>query len=86
MALFQRQPQVSDPVNYVTLGLNKTLLIVGLGNIGKEYDAVIVCVSHEPYSELTEDYFESITKSHAIIADLKGMYRGKINNRKYWSF
>ena len=55
-------------------------------NIGKEYDAVIVCVSHDPYSELTEDYFESITKSHAIIADLKGMYRGKINNRKYWSF
>jgi UDP-N-acetyl-D-galactosamine dehydrogenase len=55
-------------------------------NVGKEYDAVIVCVSHEPYSELTEDYFESITKSHAIIADLKGMYRGKINNRKYWSF
>lgn len=38
MALFQRQPQVSDPVNYVTLGLNKTLLIVGLGNIGKAYD------------------------------------------------
>jgi UDP-N-acetyl-D-glucosamine/UDP-N-acetyl-D-galactosamine dehydrogenase len=55
-------------------------------NVGKEYDAVIVCVSHEPYSELTQDYFESITKSHAIIADLKGMYRGKINNRKYWSF
>lgn len=38
MALFQRQPQTSDPVNYVTLGLNKTLLVVGLGNIGKEYD------------------------------------------------
>jgi PTH1 family peptidyl-tRNA hydrolase len=38
MALFQRKPQVSDPVNYVTLGLNKTLLIVGLGNIGAQYD------------------------------------------------
>jgi PTH1 family peptidyl-tRNA hydrolase len=38
MALFQRRPQVSDPVNYVTLGLSKTLLIVGLGNIGKEYE------------------------------------------------
>lgn len=38
MALFQRRPQVSDPVNYVTLGLNKTTLIVGLGNIGKHYD------------------------------------------------
>jgi len=38
MSLFTNRPQSSDPVNYVTLGLNKTLLIVGLGNIGKEYD------------------------------------------------
>lgn len=38
MALFTRRPQATDPVNYVTLGLHKTLLIVGLGNIGKEYD------------------------------------------------
>lgn len=38
MALFQRKPQTSDPVNYFTLGLNKTLLFVGLGNPGSEYD------------------------------------------------
>lgn len=38
MSLFQRRPQVSDPVNYVTVGLNKTVLIVGLGNPGVEYD------------------------------------------------
>ena len=38
MSLFQRRPQESDPVNYVTVGMNKTLLIVGLGNPGKEYD------------------------------------------------
>jgi PTH1 family peptidyl-tRNA hydrolase len=38
MALFQRRPQTSNPVNYVTVGLNKTLLIVGLGNPGPEYD------------------------------------------------
>ncbi|HSW80126.1 MAG TPA: aminoacyl-tRNA hydrolase [Candidatus Saccharimonadales bacterium] len=38
MSLFTRRPQVSDPVNYVTVGLNKTVLIVGLGNPGKEYD------------------------------------------------
>jgi PTH1 family peptidyl-tRNA hydrolase len=38
MALFQRKPQVSDPVNYVTVGLNKTLLFIGLGNPGAEYD------------------------------------------------
>lgn len=38
MALFQRRPQTSNPVNYVTVGLNKTILLVGLGNPGKEYD------------------------------------------------
>lgn len=38
MSLFQRRPQVSDPVNYVTVGLNKTILVVGLGNPGAEYD------------------------------------------------
>lgn len=38
MALFQRRPQVSNPVNYITVGLNKTVLIVGLGNPGSEYD------------------------------------------------
>lgn len=54
--------------------------------IGKEYDAVIVTVCHEPYAEYNEDYFASITKPHALIADLKGVYRGKITNRNYWSF
>lgn len=38
MALFQRRPQTSNPVSYTTVGLNKNLLIVGLGNPGKEYD------------------------------------------------
>lgn len=38
MALFQNRPQASDNHNYYTVGLNKTVLIVGLGNPGKEYD------------------------------------------------
>ncbi|HEX4775005.1 MAG TPA: aminoacyl-tRNA hydrolase [Candidatus Saccharimonadales bacterium] len=38
MALFQRRPQVSDPTNYYTVGQNKTVLLVGLGNPGPEYD------------------------------------------------
>jgi len=38
MSLFQRKPQTSDPVNYVTVGMNKTLMFVGLGNPGAEYD------------------------------------------------
>jgi UDP-N-acetyl-D-galactosamine dehydrogenase len=53
---------------------------------GKDYDAVIVTVCHEPYASLDEEYFNSITKPNAMIADLKGIYRGQINSRTYWSF
>jgi PTH1 family peptidyl-tRNA hydrolase len=38
MGLFQRRPQLGDSIQYYTLGQNKNLLVVGLGNIGKEYD------------------------------------------------
>jgi PTH1 family peptidyl-tRNA hydrolase len=38
MALFQRRPQLGDSIQFYTLGQNKTLLVVGLGNPGKEYD------------------------------------------------
>lgn len=51
-----------------------------------DYDAVIITVCHEPYAELGEEYFTSITKPHAIVADLRGVYRGKIKSRTYWSF
>ncbi|RYY64438.1 MAG: nucleotide sugar dehydrogenase, partial [Chitinophagaceae bacterium] len=51
-----------------------------------DYDAVIVTVCHEPYADYADDYFSSITKPNALIADLKGVYKGKITNRNYWSF
>jgi UDP-N-acetyl-D-galactosamine dehydrogenase len=54
----------------------------GFGLVDKvstDYDAVIVTVPHNDYKELGEDYFASITKPHAMIADLKGIYRNKIS-------
>jgi UDP-N-acetyl-D-galactosamine dehydrogenase len=53
--------------------------------IGNDYDAVIVTVPHQPYRKLDDAYFSSITKSKAMVADLKGIFRGKINSRSYWS-
>lgn len=38
MALFQRRPEIGDRISFTTFGMNKTLLFVGLGNPGKEYD------------------------------------------------
>lgn len=49
------------------------------------YDAVIVAVPHKPYRDLAESYFLSITTDCAILADLKGIYRGRIRQMHYWS-
>ena len=38
MSLFQRKPNQGDTIQFYTLGQDKTVLIVGLGNIGREYD------------------------------------------------
>lgn len=38
MALFQKRPQLDKPLAFTTIGLNKSLLIVGLGNPGDEYE------------------------------------------------
>ncbi|MGC4102034.1 nucleotide sugar dehydrogenase [Ferruginibacter sp.] len=53
--------------------------------ISNDYDAVIVTVPHNDYKKLDDAYFSSITKPYAMVADLKGIYRGKISNRNYWS-
>lgn len=52
---------------------------------GKEYDAVIVAVNHREYIRLDEAYFKSITRPNAVLIDVKGIYRQKIKDMKYWS-
>ena len=54
-------------------------------NVGTEYDAVIITVPHKAYIQLDDAYFCGITRPHGLVADLKGIYRNKINNREYWS-
>lgn len=38
MALFQRRPDLGSHLPTYSLGLTRTLLIVGLGNVGKEFE------------------------------------------------
>ncbi len=38
MGLFQERPSTGDNAPLYTTGMNKTVLVVGLGNIGKEYN------------------------------------------------
>jgi len=53
--------------------------------IDRDYNAVVLAVPHESYKNLNADYFESITKENALIADIKGLYRKEIHKRAYWS-
>lgn len=49
------------------------------------YDAVVVAVGHDEYRDLKEDYFLGLTHPNAVLVDIKGLYRGKIQQLKYWS-
>jgi len=53
--------------------------------IANDYDAIVVTVPHKPYLTYDDEYFSSISKPNALIADIKGIYRNKISNRQYWS-
>jgi UDP-N-acetyl-D-glucosamine/UDP-N-acetyl-D-galactosamine dehydrogenase len=59
---------------------------VGLVEIGKDYDAIILAVNHKEYKGLDEDYFKSLLKDgKGVFVDIKGMYKGKIQDLEYWS-
>lgn len=49
------------------------------------YDAVVVAVAHDSYRNLSEENFVAWASSHAVLADLKGIYRGQIHRMLYWS-
>lgn len=52
---------------------------------GNDYDAIIAAVNHKEYKALSEADLSTYLKNPGLIVDLKGMYRGKINNIQYWS-
>lgn len=52
---------------------------------GKDYDAIVVAVAHKDYILLDENYFISLSNEKAVLGDIKGLYRHKIENMAYWS-
>ena len=54
-------------------------------DLADNYDAVIVAVPHNDYLDMDDAAFCNITNDGAIIADLKGIFRNKVSERKYWS-
>ena len=81
---FSLNVHVTDP--HADSGELKHEYGFGLTNeLLNDYDAVIITVPHREYQALGDKYFSGISKSTAIIADLKGIYRNKIQSRNYWS-
>ncbi|HBS86839.1 MAG: UDP-N-acetyl-D-galactosamine dehydrogenase [Bacteroidetes bacterium GWF2_38_335] len=52
---------------------------------GKNYDAIILAVSHDKYLKLDEEYFMSLGNADTVFADVKGIYKNKIKKLTYWS-
>ena len=50
-----------------------------------KYNAIIVAVNHEKYTNLEQKYFQSISKNKGILIDVKGIYKNKITDMIYWS-
>ena len=51
-----------------------------------DYDAIIVAVNHKEYKFLTEKDFEGMMRDgKGVFVDVKGIFKGKINNIEYWS-
>lgn len=50
-----------------------------------EYDAIIIAVNHDKFTELDKDWFVEHANKGCIFVDVKGIYRGKIYNLTYWS-
>lgn len=61
----------------------------GVGLIDKpsnNYDAIIVAVNHKEYKALTENDLKSLLKDgKGVFVDVKGIFKGKINDLEYWS-
>jgi UDP-N-acetyl-D-galactosamine dehydrogenase len=52
---------------------------------GSDYDAVIIATPHHQYYSMPVETLYTITRPSALIADLKGIFKGLVLERSYWS-
>lgn len=61
----------------------------GIGLIEKttnDYDAIIVAVNHKEYKAYSEQDFKNLLKDNkGLFVDVKGIFKGQINDLEYWS-
>lgn len=49
------------------------------------YDLIIVAVAHDAYRGFDDAYFRSISRGPALLGDIRGLYKGRIESLGYWS-
>jgi UDP-N-acetyl-D-galactosamine dehydrogenase len=49
------------------------------------YDAIIVAVNHAEYAGKDEAWFKGMLKPKGVLVDLKGVFRNKVKELRYWS-
>ena len=55
-------------------------------NPSDDYDAIIVAVNHKEYKTYKEQDFKKLLKDQkGLFVDVKGIFKGKINDLEYWS-
>jgi PTH1 family peptidyl-tRNA hydrolase len=74
MGIIQKNPLIGEGTQFYTVGLNQTALVVGLGNIGDEYDQTrhnvgFACIDAFARSEAFDAWIEK--------KDLKCLYASK---------
>jgi len=61
----------------------------GIGLIEKptaDYDAIVVAVNHKEYKSMKEADFKALLKDNTgVFIDVKGIFKGQINDLEYWS-
>lgn len=53
--------------------------------VDEYYDTIILAVSHKEYINYSDDLLKKLMPVNGVFADVKGVYRGKINGANYWS-
>lgn len=56
-----------------------------VSNPNNDYDAVIVAVNHDQFTNYSEDTFVNMMKPDGVLVDIKGDLRKKITKLSYWS-
>lgn len=51
-----------------------------------DYDAIIVAVNHKEYKSMSEQDFKALLKNgQGVFVDVKGIFKGRIEDLEYWS-